>query len=280
MSSTARSHATGRPSANPRPTYYGEVRRRDDHSGFALTRLHHERGRRMPEHGHQHAYFCLVVRGGYAERYGRTEITYPQRAVLFHPAGIVHRDAIAPGGASFLIVEIGEALERRAEAHARLDTSVQDLRGGELARAAHRLEREARGPAPRPLVIEGLVLEMIGIVGAAGRSDRRGEPAWLGQVIDRLHEEIGRRHTLEALAREAGVHPVTLARGFRRALGVGVGEYLNELRVRWVEERLGEPDGGLADLAIAAGFADQSHMTRAFRRVTGRTPGAVRRGLR
>ena len=258
--------------------FFGDVGFRDRHADFTITRLEHPHGRRLPVHGHERAYFSVLARGGYAERFGRAEVVCRERAAWFHPPGIVHRDEIAEGGASFLVVEIGEALWRRANAESRIAGSRHDLRGGELALAARRLDRECRDPhRASPLVVEGLVLEMLGIV--ARRAPRDAEPPWLARVVERLNAEAGRRVTLEALARDEGVHPVRLARTFRRRLGVGVGEYVRAIRVRHVEERLATTIP-LADLALAAGFVDQSHMTREFRRVTGRTPGAIRRERR
>jgi AraC family transcriptional regulator len=257
--------------------FFGSIRTREDHPGFSITHLRHERGARLPVHSHERAYFCLVRSGGYAESFGGTQVTYSARSVLFHPPGITHRDEIAPGGASFLIVEIGDELWRHAREHAPLGGSRQDLRGGELAHAAWRLDRECtdRGSASA-LVIEGLVLEMLGILARPGRGSGGHEPPWLAAVVERLHARPGESVTLRALASEVGVHPTRLSRGFRRRLGMGVGEYVRAMRVRWVEERLDDPDAELADLAVAAGFVDQSHMTRVFRRITGRTPGAAR----
>lgn len=264
-----------------RARYYGDVRDRSDHGDFALTWLRHDAARPLPRHGHEHAYFCLIAQGGYAERFGSTHVRYRSRTVLFHPPGIVHRDEIAPGGASFLIVEIGPSLLRRAELAGRAGTSFQDLHGGELAQAALRLEREHRDPARRSAIVaEGLVLEMLGMVTRPLAAHDRDRPIWLRTLVDRLNDEFACPLTIAQLARDVDVHPARLSRTFRRRMGVGVGEYVQSLRVRWVENRLGEPDIGLAELALAAGFADQSHLTRVFRRVTGRTPGARRREIR
>ena len=260
----------------PSSGFYGSVSARDEYAGFALTRLVHSRGIHLPLHSHAHAYFTLLRSGGYWESFGRTQVTYPVRSVHFHRPGIIHRDVIAPGGASFLVVEIGEDLLRRAVHDLPLPAGRWDDHGGELAQAAWRLERECFDPERRsPLVLEGLVLEMLGLVPRAPDNDAK-KPAWLAQVIERLHDHLDQRVTLQQLAREAGVHPVRLARAFRRHVGVGVGEYVRAERVRWIEERLAHGDEELAQLALDAGFVDQSHMTRAFRRVTGRTPGEVR----
>jgi AraC family transcriptional regulator len=256
------------------------VRAREPYAGFALTDLRHERGTRLPRHTHTQAYFSLLRAGGYTEWLGRDTFEYTPRTVHFHPPGVIHRDAIAQGGANFLIVEIGEALFRRAREIGPIEASRQDLRGGELARLAGRLERERRDPARRsPLVLEGLVLEMLGLV-TGRRGEESGRPAWLGTVIERLHAECHMRITLEELGRGVGVHPQRLSRQFHRHTRLSVGEYVQQLRVRRAEAALADPVRPLAEIALDAGFSDQSHMTRVFRRVTGRTPGAVRDALR
>jgi AraC family transcriptional regulator len=260
--------------------HYGEVRWRHEQDGFGLAVVRHERGRALPSHGHERAFFCLVSRGGYAERYGRTDAAYDARSVLFHPPAFHHQDQIAPGGSELLVVEIGPDLFRRTLDHGPIEDSRQDRHGGELAQAAWRLERECReSRAMSPLVIEGLVLEMLGIVSRPD-TGARGWPAWLAPVLDRIRDSLDARNTVHDLACGAGVHPVTLSQAFRRHLGMGVGDYVRAQRVRWVEERLARPDADLAGLAAEAGFADQSHMIRSFRRVTGRTPGEIRTGRR
>src|SRR5262245_26186041 len=110
--------------------FFGDIRLREEHPGFALTDLRHARPVRLPLHEHAHAWFCLVRTGGYAVRYGREQVTYGPRSVLFHPAGIAHRDEVGPGGARFLIVEVGDVLLRRAAEHGAVGASRQDLRGG------------------------------------------------------------------------------------------------------------------------------------------------------
>jgi AraC family transcriptional regulator len=269
--------SVSRPGADlPSGRYFGAVRHRERHAGFALTELSHAHGALLPRHTHAQAYFSLLRQGGYTEWLGREEFEYTPHTVHFHPPGVIHRDAIAEGGASFLIVEIGDTLFRRALDLGPIASSRQDLRGGELSQLARRLEREHVDPARRsPLVLEGLVLEMLGLV-AGTRGEEGGRPAWLAAVIDRLHAEYRDRLTLAGLARAVGVHPQRLSRTFHRHTRMSVGEYVQQLRVRGAEARLRDLERTLAEIALEVGFADQSHMTRVFRRVTGRTPGATR----
>jgi len=80
----------------------------------------------------------------------------------------------------------------------------------------------------------------------------------------------------EELAAAAGVQPAQLTRAFRAHYGEGIGEYARRLRLEWAAESLVRTDVGLALLAAEAGFADQSHFTRAFRRLYGLAPGRYR----
>ncbi len=89
-------------------------------------------------------------------------------------------------------------------------------------------------------------------------------------AIDAAPQEA---HTLAGLSRLAGVSPFHLERLFLRDLGVPIGEYALARRVALAAARIeaGEP---LAEAALAAGFYDQSHLTRHFRRRMGVTPGS------
>lgn len=86
-----------------------------------------------------------------------------------------------------------------------------------------------------------------------------------------------RPHPVAALARLAGVSPFHLERLFVRDLGVPLGEYALGRRVRLAAARIGA-GVPLAEAALAAGFYDQSHLTRHFRRRMGVPPGRYSEG--
>jgi AraC family transcriptional regulator len=81
------------------------------------------------------------------------------------------------------------------------------------------------------------------------------------------------------LAREAGVHPVHLARAFRKFERRTPGEYQQRLQLRAACELLRDPEWPLAVIAAECGFSDQSHFTRIFRRLAGTTPAQFRRAV-
>ena len=106
-----------------------------------------------------------------------------------------------------------------------------------------------------------------------------GVPHWLTDARDYLHDP-GEARSLSEVAVAVGVHPATLARGFRKAYGCSVGAYLRRLRVARAARQLADTDAPLAEIALSAGFSDQSHFSNVFRRETGLSPSAFRRAVR
>ncbi|MEM9234393.1 MAG: helix-turn-helix domain-containing protein, partial [Pseudomonadota bacterium] len=82
-----------------------------------------------------------------------------------------------------------------------------------------------------------------------------------------------------AAARAAGVHPVHASRLFARHYGQSVTSFAQHQAVRRAMNLLTDRARSLSMVAMETGFYDQSHMSRVFRRVLGRTPLAVRRCL-
>jgi AraC family transcriptional regulator len=104
----------------------------------------------------------------------------------------------------------------------------------------------------------------------------RTAPAWLTRIKEGIETVSLASVDVAAQARAAGVHPAHASRLFRRCFGASITEHAQTHCVRRALARLGRTDHTLSDIALAAGFYDQSHMTRVFRRVTGITPGAHR----
>jgi AraC family transcriptional regulator len=95
-----------------------------------------------------------------------------------------------------------------------------------------------------------------------------------------FHDRFTENISFDEVAAAVGMHPVHLAREFRRHFGCAPGEYIRRLRVEFACRRLASTDTPLIEVALSAGFADQSHFTRTFRRQMRMTPGEFRRRFR
>ncbi|EPR43652.1 Helix-turn-helix, AraC domain-containing protein [Desulfovibrio sp. X2] len=162
------------------------------------------------------------------------------------------------------------------------------LRDPDLARRIRRLhalaeERRAPDLAVREL-FGALLVDWIArhaetrpSPASAGR-----EPAAVRRARELLHARFAEGVSLDELAAAAGLSPFHLTRTFTAALGLPPHAYQRQLRLAQARRLLREaPDAGLrlADVAQETGFADQSHLTRAFRDAFGLTPGAYRKNV-
>jgi len=257
--------------------FYGEILHKRQDSGLILSELKHEAPRKLPSHSHELAYFCLLLNGNYWEQFGPRRITYKPLTVMFHPPATTHIDEIGPGGGRFFSVEIKpEWIERLRECLGVLDLD-SSLHEGDLAWLAMRLYREHKqADACSILTIEGLVLEMLAIVGRMKDGRKEQSPPWLSRAIELMNAEFRNNWRVQDIAREIGVHPFHLSRVFRNTHRQTIGEYIHKLRITYACKQLTLPDSDLATVALSAGFADQAHFTRVFKNITGITPGAYR----
>lgn len=226
-------------------------------------------GTRFRRHEHGVPHVVAVLSGGFVEREGGGWRDVGPGTIRVSDAAR-HDCDFGRAGARCLVLELEPgALEPPAAAR----FLPAD---GWLADLAHRLEAAAAAPDPA-YSVPGLTAELVAQI-ARRLGGRAGPPPrWLGRVRELLHDTAGTA-SVPALAREAGVHRVHLARTFRDHLGVPVTVYARQLRLEAARDHLAE---GLppARAAARAGFADQSHLTRAMRSAWGVTPGALRRGV-
>ncbi len=91
-----------------------------------------------------------------------------------------------------------------------------------------------------------------------------------------IHANLAEGVCLADIARAAGLSTFHFVRVFRNAKGVTPYRYCLQARIERVKGLLLESEDSLAAIAIDAGFSDQSHMSKVFRRLTGMTPRAYR----
>ena len=91
-------------------------------------------------------------------------------------------------------------------------------------------------------------------------------------ILAHLAENISNR----VLAELVGLSVFHFARSFRQTAGVSPHRFMLESRVERVKHLLVETELSLSQIAIRAGFADQSHCTRRFREFVGITPSRFR----
>ena len=253
---------------------FGSPQHRQSIGGMLVTATTYAGEGVLPLHEHDEAYLCLVAAGGYTQQTTGDDVDCRRGMLLTHPQGHRHANHFSPVGARCISIFFGHT---GGDGLARLLGDHRQLRLPDADRLLARIERELRATDDAAaLALHSAVLEL---VAAACRADDERRPAWLQRVLDRLHDDPLATPSLHELAALAGVHPSHLARSFQRAKGLSVGEYQRGLRIALARKALGEAHRSIADVASLAGFTDQSHFARVFRRVTGETPRDYRHRL-
>lgn len=226
--------------------------------------------------GHEHAYVhvCVVLDGGFAERCGPHWQDAAPGTVRVSAAAR-HDIDFGPDGARCLVFESPSSTD--VPAFERLQRPRFWKADGWLARVVRNIAvAESRTDPAHGVVLEGLATEFLAQLMRRLDGRQSPPPSWLERVHQQV-EDLGGVVSVGALAAEAGVHRVHLARTFRDHFGLPVTEYARRLRLAVAQRLLLTSELSLAAVAARAGFADQSHLTRTLRAMIGVTPGAVRR---
>lgn len=266
----------------PPGSYYGQTMRSRKVASFELSERAYSPGYQTPKHTHKQALFCFVMEGGYTEIYGGKTRECRSSTLLFHPPGELHAERFHQTGGRSFIIEL--APEWLAPIHERLgltETSA-DFRGGVFDLIGNRLYREFVQPDNlSPLILEGAMMQLLGETVRCGiKEERYGAPRWLQQARELLRARFVETLSLSEIAQTVGVHPVHLAQSFHKTYRCTVGDYVRNLRIEFACSELSNTNKPIVEIALAAGFCDQSHFTRTFKRAVGTAPSQYRESLR
>jgi AraC family transcriptional regulator len=224
-------------------------------------------------------YLAVVLDGAVCKSFRRSTSSLRRGSFVSIPAGATHSSVFGPDGCQVLILRpVGEDGSLLFPPAFRSCTSVHagmsSLLGWQIAK-----ELESRD-ACSPLALEGLALELLARAGRAGGEERDCDTRWVETVRDRVHDLTPRVASLHELGAVVGRHPAHVARAFRQVYGMSVTAYARALRLEWATVAVATTDDPIARIALDAGFADQSHFTRSFRRHHGVTPARYRELVR
>lgn len=255
------------------PTRFpAEVARTRTIGEFVLTETRYRDHAALPTHAHEYACLVYVLGGTFHERSGRRDRAGAPGMMIVRPEGEPHSNRFERGGGRCLNVELPPHWMA-----SRAIESAGAFTGGAFAVAGHRLHEElVHADDVSALAVESLILELFANAIREQRRETAAPPRWLVDVKERLHDDPAARLTLEELAITAGVHPVHLATTFRRVFGHPVASYVRQLRIEYACRALTTSNVPLAEIALAAGFADQSHFGRTFKRLMKMTPAQYR----
>ena len=248
---------------------------------FLVTNARFPASHTLGKHFHDRAVVGLTLAGEWSSVVGSTRLANSPGMLHIEPAGDSHVNQFGSQGAHVVIVQPDQRDTLLQPFKSVLANAFQISVGFPGLQIAERLQCELCDRDDlTPLAVENLCVDLLVSTSRLQRTRNEPAPAWLLRAVDCARARFLERPSLRELGDVAGVSPGHFSREFRRLYGMSAAQYLRRLRLEWAAERLRKPDDPLAEIASAAGFADQSHFTRRFKRQFGVTPAAFRAASR
>jgi AraC family transcriptional regulator len=259
---------------SPVPVTLGASRARAlDVVGGSATSVVFPAGAELARHEHASTTVAIITRGGFLEVHGPHERACPPGTVLIEPAGEPHANRF--GAVTTSVVAVSLEPGRRGTALESLTRRLSFSRDPFAVALAGQVRAELEHPDDvSPLAVEAWILELLADLLRARHDD--GRPRWLREARDLVTDRYAEALRVSDIAAVVGVAPERLARAFRREYREPISSYLRRRRVAVAAGMLEAGDEPIARIAAAVGFADQSHLTRAFVRSMRTTPGRYR----
>lgn len=220
---------------------------------------------------------CVKSGGPHTLRAAGRELLYPADAVCVRPPGIVWSTP-STGPAGFLSIDIEPVLLPAGGLAGPMRFMGRAALPG--VRAAVAVLRSDAPELQKQAVVTDLVNALLesGLV-TAPELDRTPGKRSVARARELLTSRVADPPTLQDLADAVGGNRFVLLREFRRTVGMPPHAYLLALRVDRARALLAR-GSDISRVSHLLGFADQSHLTRVFKRVVGISPAAYRRQIR
>lgn len=236
-------------------------------SGASVRRVIDRSHARVPEHAHDWPVLSIFILGGYSNQTEFGEIAIAGPSAILYRAGAAHRNVVGSAGFEQIEIEFDPAWLGRSLIP---DAPVSRWLGGRSGAQARNLAKLCGLETDE----QRLRAALRQFMDSASAETERAPPNWVGTITRRLSEDVTLR--INDLAREVRRHPSWLGTAYKHATGEGLQETAARFRIERAARLLRETDQPSARVALEAGFCDQSHMNRTFRRLLGRLPSEVR----
>ncbi|MBL8087231.1 MAG: helix-turn-helix transcriptional regulator [Chthonomonas sp.] len=259
--------------------FHGKIEHLLEADGLVAAITHRRKGRMIPEHMHDFGVFVTLLSGRHhwVDESGGIHWSLPG-AWYYYPANVVHSHSAPKSNIISLGIQfdpnlfgIGESIP----AGASVDCP-------EARRLTEALRKELEHPdLASSHMVRAAFFELVGYFLRSPETTAHFEaPQWVEQARSILDSKFRMPVSLYSLAQEVSMHPAHLARSFKKHFGMSVGEYVRDRRLEWAYKKLASSQFKLSEIALAAGFADHAHFSRAFRARYAMTPSECRIRLR
>lgn len=125
---------------------------------------------------------------------------------------------------------------------------------------------------PRPVLIDRSLQTTVGLPQPNCPSPRGLPPRKLRKALQYIHQHIADELSLQVIANQIDMSQFYFCRLFKQSMGVTPYQYLLQQRIERAKQLLLQDEFSIAEIALEAGFANQSHLCVQFKRLVGMSP--------
>jgi AraC family transcriptional regulator len=220
-------------------------------------------------HVHENPHYSHILYGGSKEiRSNKVQVQTEGFGLYYFP-GIPHQNTHYKPGTRIFNIELEEAFFDKHDvaipSQEIMDEAKRPLNPAGLIRI---LKEHYFNDGHSAIAVEQLCVNLV----ADSVTPLKHYPEWTAQITTVLNDQWNAAFSLNELAGQVNLHPVTLSKYFSRYFGCSLGEYLRKIKTDRALALIRKDKQSLTDIAFECGFTDQSHFIKTFKYFTGMLP--------
>lgn len=254
--------------------YSGSVVDSKEMENFSISIGSHTQDTKVRPHSHKKPYLCLCLDGRYEETTFRNSRVVEIGTCLFRGANFEHANQFYNQDVKLLNVEINDPIKFMEENSFKLPKDTL-IRPGtiDLYRLLHFFKCGLPDYLLNILCYESVIMHF-DMMPVKGKLD------WIRKVKEKIHDDPYSPISLSKLSNEFSLHPNYIVRKFKSITGYKLSDYLNKIRIEMSLAKMIETEDSLTKIALEAGFCDQSHFNRNFKKHFPTSPKNFRKALK
>ena len=256
--------------------YLGTSKNELSLGGIILSETFYEERFSSEWHTHENPYLAFVLKGGCVEKRKKDSAECDPGKLLFYSCGEPHLNHSYQPDTRMFNVELNHRWMQSMDFGTLMGNGIITPVGPNQKFLLLKIFREYRLlDHCSSLNIETITIDLLTSI-RQNINLPSDIPKWAVRLKEVLHDRWSENISLKELSEIIRVHPVTISRYFPIHFKCTLGDYIRKIRIDKSLNLIRAGDEKLTDIALASGFADQSHFIRTFKKVTGLLPNEYR----
>lgn len=258
-----------------RGKYLDQAQKAMDYENLHLSQTRHFVHSSTDFHHHQNPYLSILLQGKYVEKSENFQNNIQPGDILFRPKDYLHQNYFCNDNVRCFNVEFDDLWIENNSDHSSLPNRLIQLKVGMVPMLVQMLMDFTQYDQHE--LIEDTVLELILQIDERPLALRQ---PWINKAVKILDNEVEVFHSLQSLSDRLFINPTYLSRGFKKGIGLTVGQYQIMSKLNKSFNLLMDSKKTIGEIGFAVGFYDDAHFIHSFKNFFKITPYRLRQRLK